>query len=71
VLRVLQCPLSNAGDELQPSEPSELAAAELEEFFAASSKERPQQLLELLEAKADMAQQLCGQENVKGELPQG
>lgn len=52
VLRVLQCPLSNAGDELQPSEPSELAAAELEEFFAASSKERPQQLLELLEAKA-------------------
>lgn len=65
VLRVLQCPLSNAGDELQPSEPSELAVAELEEFFAASSKERPQQLLELLEAKADMAQQLCGQETWK------
>eukprot|EP00435_Cladocopium_sp_Y103_P038451 s1116_g10.t1 len=54
VLRVLQCPLSKAGDEkvLQPSEPSELPVAELEEFFAASTKERPQQLLELLEAKA-------------------
>ena len=53
MLRVLQCPLSEAGhDKLQPAEPSELMVAELEDFFAASRKERPQQLLELLEAKA-------------------